>query len=266
MNILISNDDGIFAPGLKILGNALSQIEGVNIYACAPDRERSCIGHGLTLLTDLYLEEYPKEELGSAVRWAQSCSGTPADCVRMGLCVLEEQGIYIDLVCAGVNDGANTGSDINYSGTMAAAREAVLDGYPSIAFSNCKGKDYMDNFLKIVPEIMKRFDGKIPEKHILNVNAPNLPWSDIKGYKAAHLAHLCYPPKYTLMFDEDRDYQDEDEPKRRRYAFSSFSLDIMNPEEDADTVLNQNGYIAVSLIPLLQDTKATMPFVENLLK
>ena len=130
MNILISNDDGIFAPGIKKLACLLSKIKDADIYVCAPDRERSCVGQGLTLFDDLYLYDQPAEDFGPAVVWAKSCSGTPGDCVRLALSVLGMKGIKIDLVCAGINNGGNTGSDINYSGTFAACREAAIDGFP----------------------------------------------------------------------------------------------------------------------------------------
>lgn len=263
MNILISNDDGIFAPGIKKLARLLSRIKDADIYVCAPDRERSCVGHGLTLFDDLYLYDQPAEDFGPAVVWAKSCSGTPGDCVRLALSVLSMKGIKIDLVCAGINNGGNTGSDINYSGTIAACREAVLDGFPAIAFSSTKGVDYLDNFDLIVPEICRRFIGRIPENTLLNVNAPNIPWAEIKGFRAASLAQLRYPPRYILV---DRSGEDEEPPAdTESYAFASFALEIVNAAEDADTALIKDGWISVSLIPLLQDTEKTKALTERML-
>ena len=263
MNILISNDDGIFAPGIKKLARLLSRIKDTEIYVCAPDKERSCVGHGLTLFNDLFLYDYPPEDLGPAVLWAKSCSGTPADCVRLALCVLGMKGIKIDLVCAGINNGGNTGSDINYSGTLAACREAVIDGFPAIAFSSTKGLEYLDNFDLIVPYIFERFAGKLPENTILNVNAPNIPWADIKGYRAAALAQLRYPPRYTMV-----DYsQDEKEASENteRFAFASFAVEVVQGGEDSDTVMVKDGWISVSLIPLLQDTEGTKKLTGQML-
>ena len=263
MNILISNDDGISAPGIKKLAQILSRVKDVEIYVCAPDRERSCVGHGLTLFDDLYLSDVPAEDLGPAVVWAKSCSGTPGDCVRLALAVLGAKGIKIDLVCAGINNGGNTGSDINYSGTLAACREAVIDGLPAIAFSSTRGIDYLDNFEAIVPHIFGRFADKIPENTILNVNAPNIPFSEIKGYRAASLAQLRYPPRYTLVdySDDEKDVPDGQE----RFAFASFAMEIVNASEDADTALVKDGWIAVSLIPLLPDMAAAKARTERVL-
>ena len=263
MNILISNDDGIFAPGIKKLAYLLSKIKDADIYVCAPDRERSCVGHGLTLFDDLYLYDQPAEDFGPAVVWAKSCSGTPGDCVRLALSVLGMKGIKIDLVCAGINNGGNTGSDINYSGTFAACREAAIDGFPAIAFSSTRGLDYLDNFDLIVPEIYSRFAGKIPAGYVLNVNAPNIPWADIKGYRSASLAQLRYPPRYTLV---DRTGEDEMPPEdTETFAFASFAMEVVNAAEDADTVLVKDGWVTVSLIPLLQDTAETKAFTERML-
>ena len=263
MNILITNDDGIFAPGIKKLAQLLSKMKDANIYICAPDKERSCVGHGLTLFDDLYLNDQPPEDFGPAAVWAKSCSGTPADCVRIALYVLGMKGVKIDLVCAGINNGGNTGSDINYSGTFAACREAVIDGFPAIAFSSLKGIDYLDNFDLIVPEICSRFIGRVPESTILNVNAPNIPWAEIKGYRAASLAQLRYPCRYTLV-----DYSGENERPSddvERYAFASFAMEMVDAGEDSDTALVKQGWITISLIPLLQDCAGTLPLVRSLL-
>ena len=263
MNILISNDDGINAPGIKKLAQLLSRIKDAELYICAPDRERSCVGHGLTLFDDLFLYDYPPEDLGPAVVWAKSCSGTPADCVRLALAVLGAKGITVDLVCSGINNGGNTGSDINYSGTLAACREAVIDGFPAMAFSSTKGIDYLDNFDIIVPHICGRFIGKLPEDTILNVNAPNVPWSEIKGYRAASLAQLRYPPRYTMMdYSED---EKEASKNTERYAFASFAMEMVHAGDDSDTAMIKDGWISVSIIPLLQDCSGTMDLVRSLL-
>ena len=258
MNILISNDDGINAPGIKKLTRVLSGMPGSKVYVCAPDRERSCIGHGLTMFEDLFLYDCPPDEFGSAV-WVKSCSGTPGDCIRLALCVLAEENVKIDLVCSGINNGGNTGSDINYSGTFAACREALLDGYPSIAFSCTKGLDYIETFDVIVPFIMQRFSGKIPEDTSLNVNVPNLPMTEIKGYKAASLARLSYPPLYTEM------YMDEEKEGVKRYAFASYYMESEGLDEFADTALVKDGWITVSIVPLLPDMDEARRLTETLL-
>ena len=259
MNILISNDDGIFAEGIKKLAEGLSLVEDVRLYICAPDTERSNIGHGITVRSDLYLTECSAERFGPKAEWAAACSGTPADCVRIALSILEGRGIKTDLVCAGINNGLNTGTDINYSGTIAACREAVIDGVPAMAFSSSRGLVHADNFLRIVPEIFTRFAGKLPQDTILNVNAMDKPWEDIRGYRAAGLSINTYPPWYLPAEDE------ESVPGRKRYTFNSYSLKLTDRTGTADTTLLKEGYVSVSLIPLLPDAASCMQFVSDLL-
>ncbi len=256
--ILITNDDGIEAGGIVRLAEAASRFG--QVWVVAPDTQRSAASHSITLRhgIDVYPHDFPVEGVK-----AFSCSGTPGDCVRLALCVLGMKGIKIDLVCAGINNGGNTGSDINYSGTFAACREAAIDGFPAIAFSSTRGLDYLDNFDLIVPEILKRFTGKIPAGYVLNVNAPNIPWADIKGYRSASLAQLRYPPRYTLV---DRTGEDETPPEdTETFAFASFAMEVVYSAEDADTVLVKDGWVTVSLIPLLQDIGETKAFTERML-
>ena len=256
MNILVTNDDGIFARGIHLLTKGFGSFEDVNIYVCAPDRQRSCVGHGLTLFDDITLEDWPLDDFEGPVVWAKSCSGTPADCIRLALCVLGDSGVLIDMVCSGVNDGSNVGSDINYSGTIAACREATIEGIPAIGFSCARGLKYGENFMRIIPEIFGKFRGNIPPLTILTVNTTDLPWEELKGYRPARLAHITYPCRYTPL---------ESEGGKQRFAFASFTLDVLSKEEDADRNLIDDGYIAVSFIPLLQDAGSTMRDVEKLL-
>ena len=257
MNILISNDDGIFARGIHLLTEAFAPYENINLYVCAPDRQRSTIGHALSIFSELVLEDWPLSDFKGPVVWAKSCSGTPGDCIRIALCVLERQGIRIDLVCSGINDGSNVGSDTYYSGTVGAAREAVIDGIPAMAFSSSRGLDYGENFLRIIPHIFDRFVGRIPEKTILNVNSLDVPWTELKGYRQAKLGVLHYPCIYTLMDSDDG---------KEHYAFGSFQVISDTKDEDADRNLVNDGYITVSFIPLLQDAASTMGAVAELLK
>ena len=136
MNILISNDDGVFKYGLKVLANALASMEDVNVYVFGPSRERSCAGHGLFLHEEQTVTPYSAEGF-DRVEGVWACSGTPADCVKTGVSILRSKGIPIDMVCTGVNHGSNLGRDIHYSGTISAAMEGLFLGIPSIAFSLC---------------------------------------------------------------------------------------------------------------------------------
>ena len=128
MNILISNDDGINAEGIKILAEEISKI--ANTYVVAPDSPRSAGGHAITLHKPILIND---EFIAENVE-AYSTSGTPADCVKVGIeSILKD--IEIDLVLSGINNGPNLGTDVIYSGTVAAAIEGLVEGKPSIALS-----------------------------------------------------------------------------------------------------------------------------------
>ena len=130
MNVLVSNDDGIFALGIRTLANALSAA-GHQVTVVCPDRERSATGHGLTLHRPLHAERV--ENIFDEAIAAWSCSGTPSDCVKLALdAILSEKP---DFIVSGINHGANLGTDVLYSGTVSAAMEGILEGIPSIAVS-----------------------------------------------------------------------------------------------------------------------------------
>ena len=120
MNILVANDDGIKARGIYELVRALS--EKADIYVCAPDSQRSASGHGITVSKPITLEE---TEFDNA-KLAFKISGTPADCVKIGMKILEQRNIKIDMVFSGINHGSNLGTDTLYSGTVSAAIEGTI--------------------------------------------------------------------------------------------------------------------------------------------
>ena len=129
MNILVANDDGIRARGLTELVRALSG--EASVYVCAPDGQRSASGHGITVSKYITV----KEEQVEGAEYALSTSGTPADCVKLGMKILSEKGVKIDMLFSGINHGGNLGTDVLYSGTVAAAMEGSICGVPSVAVS-----------------------------------------------------------------------------------------------------------------------------------
>ena len=140
MKILIANDDGIAANGIRALAEALS-VEN-EVYMIAPDRERSAAGHSLTMHTPLRVEEL-EPKFGLKRTWV--ISGTPGDCVKIGLSTILAPEEKPDLVISGINHGPNLGVDILYSGTVSCALEGAMRGYPSIAVSLASMKaDYED--------------------------------------------------------------------------------------------------------------------------
>ena len=158
MKILISNDDGIFASGIRALMEVLSKEH--DVYVIAPDRERSAAGHSITLHTPLRVEELePKFNVKRA--WA--VTGTPGDCVKMGINAILAEDELPDIVITGPNHGPNLGIDILYSGTVSAAMEGAILGYPSIAVSVAGNYQDLDHFYyaaefirKFLPNIQKK--------------------------------------------------------------------------------------------------------------
>jgi len=180
MRILISNDDGIFAQGIRTLANTLVRA-GHQVLVVAPDRERSATGHGLTLHRPIRAEIIEGVYDPSVIAW--SCCGTPSDCVKLGLsAILDEPP---DFVLSGINQGSNLGTDILYSGTVSAAMEGTIEGITSIALSLASFtlKDFQpaaDFALRLIEQLQEH---PLKDPTLLNVNIPPIPAKDIKGVK-----------------------------------------------------------------------------------
>jgi 5'-nucleotidase len=178
MKLLVSNDDGIYALGIRALANTLAEA-GHDVTVVCPDRERSATGHGLTLYQPIRAEVVETVFLPSVKAWA--CDGTPSDCVKLALWALLESPP--DLVLSGINQGANLGTEILYSGTVSAAMEGVIEGIPSIALSltshTCKEFQVAANFAKILVDQL--VEKPLPELMLLNVNIPPVKWEEISG-------------------------------------------------------------------------------------
>lgn len=174
MNILVTNDDGIRAPGLKALARSMQEIGQVCVVA--PDREQSAVSHALTLHHPL-----------RAVRLSENryaVDGTPTDCVNLGIHSLMQA--KPDLVVSGINRGANLGEDVTYSGTVSAAMEATLMGVPALAFSlACNGDDGIwDDAAEVARRIVNlSLCTGFPPDTLLNVNIPNLPVDKMAGIR-----------------------------------------------------------------------------------
>ena len=178
MNILVANDDGIQARGIKELAKALSQV--ATVYVCAPESQRSASGHGITVSKPIIIEE---DEFEYA-EYALKISGTPADCVKIGMRSLEQKGIKVDMVFSGINHGGNLGTDTLYSGTVSAAMEGSLLGVPSVAVSvNSHEAEYFEYACELAVEAVKKAYDKMSPKTVLNINTPNLPKEEIKGLR-----------------------------------------------------------------------------------
>jgi 5'-nucleotidase len=178
MKLLISNDDGIFALGIRTLANTLAEA-GHDVTVVCPDRERSATGHGLTLHDPIRAEVVESVFHPSVKAW--SCSGTPSDCVKLALGALLDEPP--DFVLSGINHGSNIGTDVLYSGTVSAAMEGVIEGIPSIALSltsfTCQDFQPAATFAKTL--LAHLDESPLPEPMLLNVNVPPVESEEIAG-------------------------------------------------------------------------------------
>ncbi len=180
MNILVSNDDGIYAKGIKVLVDSLKE-NGHTVYVVAPLEEQSGTGHGVTLHTPLRVTEAYRED----GFFGYSINGKPADCVKVA-CNYIYKDIEFDFLIAGINRGANLGTDLFYSGTFSAAAEGALLGLRSIAVSltDPNNDPYFETAAKFIIEYLENIKNvEFPKDSLININVPNVHWEDIKGYK-----------------------------------------------------------------------------------
>lgn len=177
MKILLSNDDGVNALGLSTLARAMAKIADIQVIA--PDRNRSGASNSLTLANPLRVRQLENGYY--------SVAGTPTDCVHLAITGLFDGDP--DIVVSGINAGANLGDDVFYSGTVAAATEGSLLGIPSIAVS-LVGHDcvHYETAAEVAKKLVLRLkNSPLPAKTILNVNVPDVPLSELKGYEIVRL-------------------------------------------------------------------------------
>lgn len=229
--ILITNDDGISAPGIRALIEALSNIGEVVVVA--PDSPQSAKGHSITINDTLYINKISKEN--DAVL-EYTCSGTPVDAVK--LAVNEILKRKPDLCVSGINHGSNSSINVIYSGTMSAAVEGGIQGIPSIGFSLCDynwNADFepIKSFVKkITLEVLEK---GLPENTVLNVNFPKLKENEIKGIKICRQAKAVWEEKFDKRIT----------PQGRDYYWLTGEFINQDKGEDTDEWALANGYISV---------------------
>lgn len=239
MRLLISNDDGVYALGIRTLANTLAEA-GHEVTVVCPDRERSATGHGLTLHDPIRVQDMSHLFHPSIKAWA--CSGTPSDCVKLAIWALLESPP--DLVLSGINHGSNLGTDVLYSGTVSAAMEGVIEGIPGIAFSltSFQAKDFQpaaDFACTLVRQLEKE---PLPELTLLNVNVPAIERSEIKGAMITRQGVR----RYTDVFDKRVD------PRGKIYYWLSGELleDVEDPDVPSDVPTdvqaNRENYITIT--------------------
>lgn len=178
MRLLISNDDGVFALGIRTLADTLAAA-GHEVTVVCPDRERSATGHGLTLHKPIRAEQVESVFHPQVKVWA--CSGTPSDCVKLALGALLSHPP--DMVLSGINHGSNLGTDVLYSGTVSAAMEGVIEGIPSVAFSLTSfSVQEFQPAARFAQALLEQLtEQPLPPGSLLNVNVPAVPESEIAG-------------------------------------------------------------------------------------
>ncbi len=233
MNILITNDDGIYADGIIELAKAISKI--ANVYVVAPESQRSATGHAITIHNPIMVH---KIDMGENIK-SYAISGTPADCVKVGIEGLFKD-INIDLVLSGINNGSNLGTDVIYSGTVSAALEGFILNKPSIAISydevNVKREIYKDAS-KYVVNLVENIKDKLDLLNdcILNVNIPN---TKIKGSKITKLGQRNY----------DNAMVEKINPFGQKYYWIGGKLMELDQDEDSDIACVKDGYISITPI------------------
>lgn len=237
--ILVTNDDGITAPGIRNLVSFMNEIGEVVVVA--PNSPQSGKGHAITINSTLTVEEISME--GSQKDYA--LSGTPVDCVKFALDKILTR--RPDIVVSGINHGSNSSINVIYSGTMSAAVEAGVEGLPAIGFSLLdfswdadfsQAKEYIQAIVK------KSLEKPMPKGIVLNVNIPNLPKDQIKGIKVCRQANA----KWEESFDERTN------PHGKKYYWLTGHFNNMDNGEDADETALANGYISV--VPVKFDLTA----------
>jgi 5'-nucleotidase len=237
--ILVTNDDGITAPGLRNLAEVMKQIGKVVVVA--PDGPQSAMGHAITINKPLRLD---KVDLFDGIE-AYQCSGTPVDCVKLAVNKILHR--KPDICVSGVNHGSNSSINVIYSGTMSAAMEGAIEGIPSIGFSLldysleadfASARHYINIIVKNILKI------SMPEGTLLNVNIPNLPLKKIKGLKICRQANA----KWEEEFDERLD------PYKRKYYWLTGKFINLDSGDDTDEWALKNGY--VSVVPVQFDFTA----------
>ncbi len=256
MRILISNDDGIAANGIRALSEALSEYH--EVYIVAPDRERSAAGHSLTLHTPLRVEKLDEPAYKSTATWVTT--GTPGDCIKIAINSVLEEHEQPDLIISGINHGPNLGADILYSGTVSCAMEGAMLGVPSIAVSYASMHGEYEDFrfaakfiTSFVNKKLKEFD--FPTKTILNINVPSVDEDDISGIAITELGRKMFTDHYEKRVD----------PRGKVYYWMAGELINEPNDANTDVAAVQNNKISITPVTYEMTHFALMDDLENVL-
>ena len=233
MHLMLVNDDGIRAPGIRALCDA-AIAAGHKVSICAPDRERSAASHAITLSAPLTVKkiDFPGAETAYAV------SGTPADCARLGLYLIPD----VDAVISGVNNGSNMSGACIYSGTVAAATEASMSGTPGLAASICtyglqNPEDFAASAMVAVKVCEWMMNHPLPRGCIYNLNVPALPYDQIKGVRAASLGQT---------YLDSPAYVESEIEGETVYSYTHGVDSVENTDPGCDLLLTNAGYASLT--------------------
>jgi 5'-nucleotidase len=246
MNILLTNDDGIYSEGIRALYDSLKQIGKVTVVA--PDTERSAVGHAITLSDPLRVKKVNR----GGKFFGYATTGTPADCVKLGIrAILKKRP---DIVVSGINLGPNVGYSVLYSGTVSGATEGAILGIPSFAISlaTFTNPDYgfaAEFAKKIARQIIK--NRGLPQGTLLNINIPAVPVTKIKGIRIV---------KQSKRAIEER-FDKREDPRKRIYYWLTGEIIKSDGRMDADIEAIRKNYIAIT--PINCDM-TNYSFIDNL--
>ncbi|HSK68432.1 MAG TPA: 5'/3'-nucleotidase SurE [Candidatus Limnocylindria bacterium] len=238
MHLLITNDDGVYAPGILTLARTAAQA-GHSVVVSAPHTQQSATGHRLTISESLMVTEKDLDPRFEAF----AVSGSPVDCVRIGRRLSDQP---FDFCLSGINDGVNAGTDLYYSGTAAAAREAAMLYLPSMAISIGTGADedmrqmVAEQALQIMDYIVTH---PMPRLTFCNLNMPALARGKVKPVRIAPMSQGFYLDEYVERVN----------PRGQRYFWIEDGVVVEPPEEGTDVQLLKEGHMTVTFVGGFRD-------------
>ena len=230
MLILLTNDDGIHSEGITLLMESLSRQH--DVFAVAPERERTCVGHAITLHKPLRIKEISEG--------VYATNGTPVDCVFLGVkAILPKRP---DLIISGINKGPNMGQDVYYSGTVAAAQEGAFLAIPSLAVSlNARSHFHFADAVRVVEAIIEVFKkNNCLDSTFLNVNVPNVSYNKMKGFMVTRLGKRIYNDTVIERTD----------PRGGKYYWIGGNGEQFESLEGSDFYAIEQGFVSVTPLGL----------------
>ncbi|MEK7263058.1 MAG: 5'/3'-nucleotidase SurE [Bacteroidota bacterium] len=247
LRILVSNDDGIHAPGILAVVRELKKIGEVTVVA--PNKQQSAVGHAITMNHPIRVAQYKLHGkfFGFAVE------GTPADCVKLAIRYLLKQ--KPDIVVSGINHGTNTAISVIYSGTVSAATEATIFGVPAIAISLATDSTpdftYASKFAKRIVKAV--IENGLPNGTLLNVNIPPISEKEIRGVKITRQGKSLW----NDSFDSRRD------PSDKEYFWLTGELEILDSDEDIDQIAVMNKFVSITPIHYDLTNYSALPLLKQ---